>query len=1204
MSTTSVGPRGGRRRRRWWLWALAAIVVPALLFAALPWIISSSWARPRLLAEANRILAPGAVSFEAIRVSWFKPTEIDAPALLDKKGRRLVTAPSGTFSWNLWRMLFARPVVGALALHGGAVDIRRAADGKVDLLETLEPILQDKAEHTIRIRIDAATLKFAQEGIADPFDADLADIAIDLTRHPEPIAWNLKLARKRGGGEPGRMTIVGDIGKDERGKPAMRDAALAVTGENWPWRIEPTSGEAKGIRASGLFTGALGLKVVAGALTTSGEATLAGFTAEGPKLSGDVIAQDSVKLDWKAEGRDDVYRIERFVLDAPLASASVVGEFPPAADRPAKLEGRIDLTLANLLRHTLHLRDDVAIEKGAVTLSAEATARDAAAGPGQRIEIKAALADLAAKKGETTIAWNDPTDLALALDRSPDSIALERLEVHTPFLTASGHGDLDSGIVVDAAFDLAAARAKVRDWVDLGGFDAAGAGTLQARYSRKDDQYRFDGDGGVKGLVLSGLPVVGAFRREEVKAEASVRGRAEASGLPVGWRSASLAATSAQDELRLEASSPIDRLTPESVATTARTVLDLGGAKRRFEAAAHVTVAPEAIDANDLRLAVGHAEPVGGAPAADAYVWRGSAHYDWPGDELRIARGVAALDAPERAPAVSIDDVLAGGLRSGGSTWFRVRASGDLDSIRDAYGLDELPVGGALAVECDGRQSGDSWKLDASAQGRELTLVEKDGSRTDLGAVALALDSKLGVPDRRLDVASLRLDTPFGTVEGAGTLAAAEGDATVDMKGMLTPDWDRLTLELASRVEPGASIRGVPRAWRLAGRVPLEQGGLARATLDGEAGLQIGLLDVFGMRLEKTELALRARDGGVEIEPIDGLLNGGRLRLDPAIETDEEGGRWLTLGRGSSLAGAIVNDEVSHRFLSFVAPVLDRATRVEGKVSFALADARFDLGGDSRKTKVLGDVQFDDVRFLPGPLVIQLFGVFNLQQRAILVLRDPVSIRILGRTVYQQGLILPVGDVAVIGLEGWIDFDKRIDMLATFAAVPPAREVPVLSTLLRAAQLQLPLTGTLDNPKIDGARIGRQFQELGASILDSTLGIGDLVRPRPVAPRLPAPPAEAAPPVKDRERAAPERDVPIPPAPGLDSDAEAEAEPEAESKAGSDSGAGLDGLLDFIPNLVGPPKTAEERQLQKEARQQRQREKRNERRARRGLPPL
>lgn len=1193
MSTTNELPKRPRKRRLR-PWAVGAVVlIPALLFAAVPWVASSSWAKKKIEAVANKVLAPGGVSFDAVSLSWFRPTGITAPALLDSSGRKLVQAPTGTFSWSLWQILFARPVVGTLTLHDGAVDIGRSTAGDVDLVDTLKPILKDKPDHSIQIRIEDATLKFTQQGVADPFYADQANIAIDLTRYPEPISWDLKLVRDRKDAAAGKLNIAGGLGRVEEGVSPMKNAALAVTADQWPWRISPTFGDLESLRTSGRLSGSIELKVVDGSLTTTGDATVDDFLAEGEKLSGDRVEQKQLKLVWKAEGRGGVYHLERFAFDAPVANLSASGEFPPAADRSAKLEGHVDLTLANMLRHTLHLQDDVAVEKGAVTLNAEAKARAGDATPGQRIEINAALSDLAAKKGATTITWNDPTSMTVLLDRSPDSIALERLDVRTPFLTAAGKGDLETGIAIDATFDLAAARAKVRDWVDLGAFDAAGAGTLHARYTREQGRYQFAGDGGITGLVLSGLPVVETVRREEIKADLAVRGEAEASGLPRDWRYASLVARSAEDELKLETTSPADRPTPEGVKALARTVVDLGGAKRVMEAAGSVVVGPEAIDASNLRLAVGrHVGPGADFLPQDPYVWRGAARYDVKKDELKITRRDAPPEAHEREPAVSIDDVLAGGLRSDGSTWFRVRASGDFDSIRDAYGLDKLPVGGVLAVECDGKQNGDAWDLDGTVQGQKLTLIEKDGSKTDLGLITLSLDSTLAVPARRLDVAALKLDTPFGTADGDGSVAVPEGAATVDMKGTLAPNWDRLTQELAARVEPGASIRGGPHAWSLEGRVPLEEGGLANSALDGEIGLQLDLVDVFGMRLEKTTLALRAVESKLSIDPIDAMLNGGRLQLDPAIVTDAKGARSLTLGPGSSLAGAVVNDEVSHRFLSYVAPVLDQATRVEGKVSFDLVDARFDLDGDATKTKVEGDVQFDEVRFMPGPLVDQLIDVFNLERKAIFVLRDPVSIRILGRTIYQEGLILPVGEVAVIGLEGWMDFDKRIDMLATFAAVPPQRDIPVVSMLLRNAQIQVPLTGTLDNPKIDGERIKQRFQDLGESLLETTLGvgagIGDIFRRGPGRVR-PAPPAATAPPpiiegparVAPRPNNSPDREVPPPPRPQADPDVE---------------------LL--LPGFRLPfSRTPEERQLEKEARQQRRQDKRNDRRARQGLSP-
>ena len=244
------------------------------------------------------------------------------------------------------------------------------------------------------------------------------------------------------------------------------------------------------------------------------------------------------------------------------------------------------------------------------------------------------------------------------------------------------------------------------------------------------------------------------------------------------------------------------------------------------------------------------------------------------------------------------------------------------------------------------------------------------------------------------------------------------------------------------------------------------------------------------MRLQQTRIVARVEEGEVLIDPIDSTLNGGRLHLDPELVVDKKGGQWLHLGRTSSLIDAEINDEVSHRVLSYVAPVLDKATRVQGRISLDLVFANVPLGGEGAETRVDGDVQFDNVEFMPGPLVDDLIGVFRLERKPLLVLRDPISVRILGRKIYQEGLILPVGDLAVIGVDGWVDFDKNLDLLASFAVVPPKRNIPVVSQILESTRLQVPISGTLDKPKINGEAIKDRFKNLGDSILQTTLGIG------------------------------------------------------------------------------------------------------------------
>jgi translocation and assembly module TamB len=238
-------------------------------------------------------------------------------------------------------------------------------------------------------------------------------------------------------------------------------------------------------------------------------------------------------------------------------------------------------------------------------------------------------------------------------------------------------------------------------------------------------------------------------------------------------------------------------------------------------------------------------------------------------------------------------------------------------------------------------------------------------------------------------------------------------------------------------------------------------------------------------------LQFRLKEGKLSCDPIDARLNDGALHLEPIFTWAEQGGSWLTFDRNSSLRGGIINEEVSHRVLSFAAPVLDGATRVRGRVSVAPVDIAFPLNGTTAPARIEGDVLFDDVRFMPGPLAFALIQFFVRGAQPALVLRDPISVRIADRKVYQTGLKLPVAQLATIELEGSVDFDRRLDLVGRLKVNPGGNNnAPFLSTLIQVARLEIPIRGTLSEPRIDEDGFKQRMKSVGSDLIDNSLQLG------------------------------------------------------------------------------------------------------------------
>ena len=177
--------------------------------------------------------------------------------------------------------------------------------------------------------------------------------------------------------------------------------------------------------------------------------------------------------------------------------------------------------------------------------------------------------------------------------------------------------------------------------------------------------------------------------------------------------------------------------------------------------------------------------------------------------------------------------------------------------------------------------------------------------------------------------------------------------------------------------------------------------------------------------------------------------------------------------------------------LSFVAPVLDGATRVQGRVSVELAEAVFPILGAARAQAL------DQ-----GRCALRRRAIHARAAGRSIAERLPERTEALGRDPrpdlgpnhrtqgLSEGLVIPVANVASIGLDGSVDFDKNLDLVARFALNPPGSDVPVLTPILETARFEIPIRGTLTNPKIDGEAMKERWKAIGTDLLQGSMEAG------------------------------------------------------------------------------------------------------------------
>ncbi len=415
-------------------------------------------------------------------------------------------------------------------------------------------------------------------------------------------------------------------------------------------------------------------------------------------------------------------------------------------------------------------------------------------------------------------------------------------------------------------------------------------------------------------------------------------------GWPVSWRDLSFQASTGELDLEGEARNDI-RAASVALSGRAKAILGQGSPGQRVEAELDAKSSQGAWTADRLAIALIRDSKWGpGIGADDAIRWEGKGRYDPQQDELVIE----TLAGKPRRPSehetwiVGNQKLVVTSIRRPAAAQVELVARADLASLGPWLARPSATWNGQLDALIRARRDQDLWNLGMRFTVTNPESTTRDGSRMGLGGnLVVAMNGAYAPRTDRLELTELSASMPYMQADGSGVVRDLSSHASVDLKGSLNPDWGALRKLMAQKVEPNARISGSARPWRLAGTIDGIPDVDRMGTLEGDIGIQIDSLDVFGMRLSAVPVVLRAANGRLAVDPIDAELNSGILHLEPELIRDKAGSTWVYLGKSSRLDGAIVNDEVSHRVLSFAAPVLDGATRVEGRVSLVLADAYF-----------------------------------------------------------------------------------------------------------------------------------------------------------------------------------------------------------------------------------------------------------------------
>jgi translocation and assembly module TamB len=1103
----------GQTPRRTWKRRLIraltfCLIATAGFLAALPWILGTPPVRSALVKAVNRALAPSRVEVGGVSASWFGSIRLTGLKLHDRSGKTLIDARRAAIDRGLLALALHPKRLGTITVDGAAVDIERRGDGSIDLVDALVPPGPSPAAKTapaqpagpgpdVTLRVVGGTITLRSPELAAPLVAGRMDLEARVPAAGEPLGWRIRLAEPKGGTGGETLGIDGTFDHRAASDP---DLSLLVKGQSWPLTL---AGAAVGadVAAYARFDGQLRIERKSARWAATGDARLLDLDATGPALACDRLRLDQVAAAWDLEQTPTAWTVRQVKLKSPVGDLFGRGEAGSGGRGPtARLEATVDLAaLSRQVPHALRLREGLALDRGTARITADLASEGAV----QKATIDAWLSDLVARDKTHSFTLRDPASLSARATRTATAFSVQTLTVKATAVDLKGAGDLEHGLTFSGAVDLAGIQAQFRDLIDFGGVRLAGKGRMAADFrpskapgtGRAGYVARYAAD--VRGLNLVGLspePVV----REAIRFDVAVSGPADPSGLPRGWENARVNLKSSRDVVTFSATAKGDATALNAYVSLPLSALPAKLVERdgQFGAkfAGRWTARPAMVTIDELSLIAVPADP---KLAADGTVnVRVAGALDLDGDIL-VLTPLAGPAAPGANLTLGQDGLRLHGVfttplteRAG-----KVTLTGDLAALdrAKAYWTAGTPTGlaGALSIQL-ALASGGPGKLQLGAQVQipDLSRPGPDGKgRRPEGPLSITVSGSYEPSPDRLTFDQFEAVSRYASLTATGRLDEPAGRKLADLSGTLAPVWPNLSKLAAEMVEPGMTFTGGPRPFRLKG--PLSGTSLAALLkgLDAELGLELASADAFGLKLGPAPLVVRCGNGAVTIDPISTTLNGGRVELKPGLDVDETRGIALRLDNGSAIHDAAINDEVSKRLLRYVAPVLDDATHVNGKVSLTVERGEFPLVGPPERTvNMTGQLAFQDVVFAPGPFATQVLTIVGKPETAGLKLHQPVQLSIADGRVTQKGLEIPVQRGVTVGLEGSVGFDQTLDMRAsvpiTRAMLGPAAG---LDKVVAGNHVVVPIGGTVKQPRINRQALQVALKELSKGALKREL---------------------------------------------------------------------------------------------------------------------
>jgi len=381
---------------------------------------------------------------------------------------------------------------------------------------------------------------------------------------------------------------------------------------------------------------------------------------------------------------------------------------------------------------------------------------------------------------------------------------------------------------------------------------------------------------------------------------------------------------------------------------------------------------------------------------------------------------------------------------------------------------------------------------------KNLKVNYPDQKPFEPNEVSLVLDAEINPQQKTIDVKKLILDSPQIKIKKGQIKQINIGDKT-KLEGQFDCeyDWAAISTIAAPYLPKGLNLEGKRKdTFDFSSEYPTDQKDKLLANLNSQAKLGFDTADYKGLNFSSTELDIKIQNGLLNIAPFSTTVNNGRLNFAARIDLRQKPVVLETTGPMQIIDKVEINEQVGKNLLENLNPIFKGQTDITGIANFHCEKLAIPLGKDpDMQTEIIGTVGIENMK-------LQTKGLLG-----IIMSRTKT-----GKTI--DAAVLPTKFVLQKGKLSYDDnMQVNLDKYPTnfFGSIGPNRilDMKVVTPYVLTKDFQfetvkideqtttdritLPLTGTIDKPKLDWDKLMEEIlkQQLRQKIRE---GLGDLLK--------------------------------------------------------------------------------------------------------------